>query len=137
MDRLIQDALSIVKVSKNHVVDFVVEQEALFIKADQSKLRQVIQNLMSNAVKYSRPDSTVLIEGESALREGSMPAKQLKTVLIALRPAAISAEELGAKLRRHEPPIIARIEPDQVLLDLRTVFDDEEAHILHAIQSES
>jgi K+-sensing histidine kinase KdpD len=53
MDRLIQDALSIAKVSKYHTVEAIVDPEALFIKADQSKLRQVIQNLGSNAVKYS------------------------------------------------------------------------------------
>jgi two-component system sensor histidine kinase VicK len=34
-------------------VEAIVDPEALFIKADQSKLRQVIQNLASNAVKYS------------------------------------------------------------------------------------
>ena len=37
------------------------------------------------------------------------------------------------QLRRNEPPIIARIERDEVLLDLRTVFEEEEPQILEAL----
>ncbi len=53
MDRLIQDAASMIRFSSRHAFEYTVEPEAAFIKADQSKLRQVLQNLMSNAVKYS------------------------------------------------------------------------------------
>ncbi|HUN65663.1 MAG TPA: GAF domain-containing protein [Bacteroidota bacterium] len=51
--RLIEDAISMVKLSSRHHVSFEVNPEVAFIKADQSKLRQVVQNLVSNAVKYS------------------------------------------------------------------------------------
>ena len=51
--RLFEDAISMVRLSSRHQVMFDVEQDVAFIKGDQSKLRQVIQNLVSNAVKYS------------------------------------------------------------------------------------
>lgn len=53
IERLIQDAASMVRFSKRHEFEYSVDPEALFIKGDQTKLRQVIQNLVSNAVKYS------------------------------------------------------------------------------------
>jgi K+-sensing histidine kinase KdpD len=53
LERLIEDAASMVRFSKRHDFEYTVEQDALFVKGDQTKLRQVIQNLVSNAVKYS------------------------------------------------------------------------------------
>lgn len=53
IERLIQDAMSLVRFSQRHTIEYRVDPEAVFIKGDQPKLRQVVQNLMSNAVKYS------------------------------------------------------------------------------------
>lgn len=53
IERLVQDAVQMVKFSAKHTFDCVIDPNALFIKGDQSKLRQVIQNLVNNAVKYS------------------------------------------------------------------------------------
>jgi K+-sensing histidine kinase KdpD len=67
LDRLIQDAISMVRISSRHSVTYEVHPDVQFIKADQSKLRQVIQNLISNAVKYSPRGGKVLITvGERA-----------------------------------------------------------------------
>jgi seryl-tRNA(Sec) selenium transferase len=37
-------------------------------------------------------------------------------------------------LRRHKPPIIARVEENALLLDLRTVFEDQEDEIARAFE---
>jgi L-seryl-tRNA(Ser) seleniumtransferase len=39
------------------------------------------------------------------------------------------------RLRTGEPPIIGRIQDDALLLDLRTVFPDEEAHVQTALEA--
>ena len=39
-----------------------------------------------------------------------------------------------AALRRNDPPIIARVEEGRVLLDLRTVFPEQDAEIAKALQ---
>jgi len=53
MERLIQDAVSMVRFSKRHEFEYHIDPDALFVKGDQTKLRQLFQNVVSNAVKYS------------------------------------------------------------------------------------
>jgi L-seryl-tRNA(Ser) seleniumtransferase len=74
-----------------------------------------------------------LIEGESLVGGGATPEQPLPTWLIALRPRELTAAE--ARLRAATPPVIARIENDRLLIDLRTVFPEEEAELERALQT--
>ncbi len=62
IERLIQDAVSMVRFSSRHQFEYTVDPDAMFIKGDQAKLRQVLQNLVSNAVKYSPKGGKVTIK---------------------------------------------------------------------------
>lgn len=66
-----------------------------------------------------------LVAGESALGGGAGPTSTFPTTLIALTHPEKSAQEIEHELRNYSPPIIARISEGKVLLDLRTVFDDQ------------
>jgi L-seryl-tRNA(Ser) seleniumtransferase len=68
-----------------------------------------------------------LIPGESLLGGGSAPSSSLPTTLLALTCYSLSADEMAARLRGGDPPVIARVEQGRVLLDLRTVFPDQDA----------
>jgi L-seryl-tRNA(Ser) seleniumtransferase len=74
-----------------------------------------------------------LIDGESLVGGGSAPSAVLPTTLIAITHKSLSAEELAAGLRSSELPIIARVEQGGVLLDLRTVFPDQDVQIVDAL----
>ena len=63
-----------------------------------------------------------LVDGDSLIGGGSAPSSVLTTQLIAITAKKLSANELAARLRRSDPPVIARVEDGRVLLDLRTVF---------------
>ncbi len=65
IERLIQDAVSMVRFSKQHDFEYNIDPEALFVKGDQTKLRQVLQNLVSNAVKYSPQGGKVGVRVEN------------------------------------------------------------------------
>jgi seryl-tRNA(Sec) selenium transferase len=41
---------------------------------------------------------------------------------------------LEALLRQNSPPVIARVERDELLLDLRTVFEDQEEELAQAFE---
>jgi L-seryl-tRNA(Ser) seleniumtransferase len=64
--------------------------------------------------------------GASAVGGGSAPAIELPTVLVRLSRGAQSADHVEAWLRTLDPPVIARIEHDHVVLDLRTVLPSQD-----------
>ena len=62
-----------------------------------------------------------MIEGESAVGGGSAPGVTVPTALVQLTWPGWSADRLEAWLRALDTPVIARIQDDAVVLDLRTV----------------
>jgi len=78
---------------------------------------------------------TELCDGESVIGGGAAPSAVLPTCLIALSHAELSADELCDRLRASDPPVIARVEEGRVLIDLRTVFPEQDAAMVTAIAS--
>jgi L-seryl-tRNA(Ser) seleniumtransferase len=78
---------------------------------------------------HSTKLATEVIDGESVIGGGAAPSSVLPTRLLALTCEGLSADELSALLRTSDPPIIARVEQGRVLLDLRTVFVDQDSMI--------
>jgi L-seryl-tRNA(Ser) seleniumtransferase len=74
-------------------------------------------------------------DGESVIGGGSTPAQSLPTALLAVTHSSHSAQELEQLLRRNSPPIIARVEEDALLLDLRTVFEDQDEELFEALEA--
>lgn len=74
------------------------------------------------------PGATV-IPGESVIGGGSTPERTLPTYLI-----AIANPKLEPRLRRSDPPIVARVDQGLLLIDLRTVAPEEEEHIARALR---
>jgi len=74
-----------------------------------------------------------IVDGESVLGGGAAPSSVLPTRLLALTCEGLSADELTARLRGSQPPIIARVDEGRVLLDLRTVFPDQDSAIASAL----
>jgi L-seryl-tRNA(Ser) seleniumtransferase len=89
--------------------------QALATKAGSSKLKAEI------------------VDGESVIGGGAAPSSVLPTRLVALSCAGLSANELAARLRAADPPVIARVEDGRVLLDLRTVFPGQDELIAAAL----
>lgn len=64
-----------------------------------------------------------VIQSESTVGGGSLPEESIATFALALKVK--SPDKFLKKLREAHPPIIARTENDMVLLDPRTILDDE------------
>lgn len=73
-----------------------------------------------------------VIDGQSTVGGGSLPEETLPTRLLAIQVK--SPNRMLAKLRANHPPIIARIEQDQVVCDPRTVFPEEEIPLLEGLR---
>ncbi len=76
-----------------------------------------------------------IAESASLVGGGSTPAQSLPTKVLCIASARHSAAQLEARLREAPSgiPVIARIEEDRLLLDLRTVFPDQEPALLAAL----
>ena len=80
--------------------------------------------------------SAAIVDGVSAVGGGSAPGAGLPTRLLSLSRDGFAADALEAALRRLDPPVIARIEHDLVVLDLRTVEPDDDKTLEALLNSE-
>ena len=72
-----------------------------------------------------------LRESESAIGGGSTPDQTLPSWAIEIEAA--NASELEARLRAGNPPVVCRIQRDRIILDMRTVFEEEETALVGAL----
>ena len=99
------------------------------LMADEFELRD-----RSEAMARRAGDAAVTpIPMKSVVGGGSVPGVEVPSWGIALSRTDVSARELENRFRRATPPVIVRIEDERVLLDLRTVFPDEEDALLQVI----
>ena len=70
--------------------------------------------------------------GQSPIGGGSLPGETRPTFVWSI--AAPDPAAFAAALRAHDPPVIARIRDDKVLLDPRTVLDGQDAHVISAVK---
>jgi len=74
-----------------------------------------------------------VVESESTVGGGSLPEESMSTFVLAL--IIKSPDKFLKKLREANPPIIARVESDRVLLDPRTVSKEQDEKILSTLRS--
>jgi L-seryl-tRNA(Ser) seleniumtransferase len=74
-----------------------------------------------------------VIEGKSVIGGGSTPEQALPGWLIAIDCADVVEAERRCRL--SDPPVVARIEDGRLLLDLRTVFVNEEDDLARVIRA--
>ncbi|MCU0595064.1 MAG: L-seryl-tRNA(Sec) selenium transferase [Desulfobacterota bacterium] len=89
------------------------------LKSKARRLRRMIGKV--DATNFSLQ----LADGTSKVGGGALPLLVIPTCLLALVPGRLSANAIEQKLRDYDPPIISRVEKDQVLLDVRTVQESE------------
>ena len=91
-----------------------------------SELEEKAEMLASKLSESLSKDTIVkVVDGYSQVGGGSLPMENLPTKLLSIKPLNISVDALGRKLRKSDPPVFSRIQQECLLLDLRTVLDDE------------
>jgi L-seryl-tRNA(Ser) seleniumtransferase len=75
-----------------------------------------------------------LSSGNSLVGGGSCPEYLLPTTLVVLDSSRTSPNSLESRLRSQDPAIVLRIEEDKALIDLRTVFPDQESALIVGLQ---
>lgn len=75
-----------------------------------------------------------VVDDQSFLGGGSVPAQQQATVCVAITPRTIGLDRFARALRTSDPAIVGRIRQDRLLLDLRTVFPEQDAQVVEAVR---
>ena len=106
-------------------------------------IRMTLQELKRRAENFLReltpelPLGEVELEvadGASLAGGGSTPTQSLPTKIIRIASARHSAAQLEQRLRRSAGiSVIARVEDDHLILDLRTVFPEQEPQLVKAL----
>jgi L-seryl-tRNA(Ser) seleniumtransferase len=73
-----------------------------------------------------------IVPGSSVAGGGATPEQSIPTWLIAIEGLDVEASE--RRLRAGDPPVVARIENERLILDLRTVFPEEEEELAAALR---
>lgn len=101
------------------------------LKAAPEQIRErcerIVDGIDSAAVSISVCDT------ESVIGGGTTPRAKLQSYAVSLRDLKIDAAAILCALRRFDPPIVGRIQDDQVLLDLRTVEPDSDSTLIRAL----
>ena len=123
------EATLLAYVKRDHDAVPVLRMMQLSKKEIARRAERIISQVQPGSLKLE------LFDGESVIGGGAAPSAVLPTRLIALTHSALGADEMSARLRAHVPPIIARVEEERVLLDLRTVFPEQDASVASALAS--
>ncbi|HEX3757203.1 MAG TPA: L-seryl-tRNA(Sec) selenium transferase [Kofleriaceae bacterium] len=75
-----------------------------------------------------------ILDAASPIGGGSLPELTLPTRALAV--AVPGPDDLAARLRRADPPVVARVDQDQVVLDPRTVLPGEDDALLAALAAQ-
>lgn len=96
------------------------------LSLDTRKLRKRGKRLLKRLSNMANQKITfALKEDVSQVGGGALPLQNLPTLVLTIKPVEISVNNLAENLRRDDPPIVCRISKEELILDMRTVFDEE------------
>lgn len=110
----------------------------------QQMIRASVAELATRTARFAesllprmseREASFEIVDGSSLVGGGSTPSQSLPTKLLRITSKHHSATQLEARLRAAPMgiPVIARIEDDRLVIDLRTVFPEQEKSLIEAL----
>ena len=103
---------------KNIPVLSLITKDLKEIEKNTNDLFNKIENL-ENVADINVEDTFSQIGG------GSLPAERIKSKSVTIMPKNISTQSLEAKLRAGKNPVVGRISEEKLILDMRTVLEDE------------
>ncbi len=103
------------------------------LTADPEVLRKRARSLAKKIASEGDFEADV-VEDVSRAGGGALPMEDLPTWAVAVTSDAYSANQIEAGLREADPPVICRIREDRVILDVRTLGDEESSLVAEAFK---
>jgi L-seryl-tRNA(Ser) seleniumtransferase len=100
----------------------------------QSDVKKRARKLIRKLIHAGIPDLTYeLQDAKAAAGGGSLPTQDIPTAVVAVKSAKITASHMEIKLRQAALPIIVRVDEDAIMIDLRTVSEEEFGFVVDAL----
>jgi len=93
------------------------------------------ETLARRANELARATGGCVIESTARVGGGALPLLELRGPAVALDPGPAGADALAAALRAGEPALIGRIHGGRLLLDPRTLSDDDVRQAAQAVRA--
>jgi L-seryl-tRNA(Ser) seleniumtransferase len=81
----------------------------------------------------SDPFDVTVTEGKGVVGGGTFPGVELPAWTLRIKVSGLSAGQLASRLRSGDPPVVARVESEETVLDLRTVDPADDGLVLEAL----
>ncbi|MHB8859416.1 MAG: L-seryl-tRNA(Sec) selenium transferase [Thermoleophilia bacterium] len=114
--------------------------EALRARAEEMAggLRKVLENDVNIGEAAGAEGSTGAAaigveQATSKVGGGALPLLELDSWVCSVIPASITVDDLAARLRETDPPVIGRIHKEKLLLDTRTVLPGQVGAVIGAL----
>lgn len=98
-----------------------------------SHLKRRALKLMRSIEKSTPEFEVQLVRDTSKCGGGALPELKLETYCVAIKHKKLTPYELDKRLKNLDTPIIGKIREDKILLDVRTILDDEFKLIPHLL----
>ena len=98
------------------------------------ELRAAAEALVKKTGKAPKGAAISVEEGASEMGGGSLPGVELPTALVSIRVNGLPALQVARRLRMREVPVVARIQEDKVVLDVRTLLPGEDDMVAEAVR---
>lgn len=118
LEMIFHEYLSEADAVKNIPVLSLITKDIKEIEESANKLYKKLNSIKDKA--YVEIEDTL-----SQIGGGSLPAERIKSKCISIIPKNISTSSLEEKLRLGENPVVGRISEDKLILDMRTILEDE------------
>ncbi len=104
------------------------------ITCSLAEIRQRAERVQADLQEQAHSSIQVSIEEHrSEIGGGALPAESLATYCVTLHSPRVSPHRLEAALRGADPAVVGRIKGEKVLLDLRTVREEEVTLLIEAV----
>jgi len=98
-------------------------------------IKRRARKIYNSLKELSNQASIEILKDISYAGGGSLPEAKLLTYVVSIKPHGISVNELEKRLRQGEPPVVARIKANALLIDTRTVQDKEIKELINCIRT--
>ena len=102
----------------------------------QGDVRKRARKLMGKLKRAGLSGLTYeLKDSMAAAGGGSLPTEDIPSAVVAVKSAKMPASRMEAGLRRAAVPVIVRVDENEILIDLRTVAEDEFGFVVDALRN--